>query len=228
MTGEHAMTDNTNVKNMRVKQPQLFEDDLPLSRRNLPRYKKNPFVDDDLITQLSGVKNIYYTQLTKSAILDMETGAYDPARLQIVKQVKADKEQFVKIYTTHLKAFFELSTSAFKLLQYVLFKIQTTGVSKDKIHLSLISAQNFFEEQNSKISSSTYYRATKELVEKLFIAETLESNFYFINPKLFFNGDRIDFITSFHTDGESPFSEKSKIENDEKKLEMEKKDEKQN
>ncbi len=197
------MSESSTTKNVRVKQQDLFgkdDNEIVLSRRNLPRYKHNPFVDDNLITQLSGQKNVYYNQLTQSSLVDMQTGEIDPAKVQIVKQVRADKEQFVKIYTTHLKAFFELSTTAYKILHYVLYSIQNGSINKDRVYLSLTSAQEFFTEQGSKISSATYYRAMKELVEKLFIAETTEQYIYFINPKLFFNGDRVEFITKFMID----------------------------
>lgn len=194
------MSDTPSTKKMRVKQPDLFgknEQELVLSRRNLPRYKQNPFVDDNLITQLSGQKNVYYSQSTQNSLIDLKTGEIDPARIQIVKKIRADKEQFVKIYTTHLKAFFELSTTAYKVLHYILYSIQNDAINKDKVYLSLSIAQDFFISQGSKISAATYYRAMKELVEKLFLAETTDQYVYFINPKLFFNGDRVEFITKF-------------------------------
>lgn len=186
--------------------------ELTLSRRKLPKYKKNPFVDDQLITQLSGMKNVFYTQTTRNAIVDMETGETTPAQLQIVKKVQTDKENFVKVFTTHLKAFFELSAVAFKLLQYVLDTVQNEAIHEDKIYLSLNLAQEFYQNQGSQISKASYYRGMKELVEKLFIAEAIDTNIYFINPKLFFNGDRVEFLTKFYVSDEKPKDEKTKIE----------------
>lgn len=186
--------------------------ELILSRRKLPKYKKNPFVDDQLLTQLAGTKNVYYTQTTRNAIEDLTTGERTPAQLQIVKKVQADKENFVKLFTTHLKAFFELSAVAFKLLQYVLHTVQNEAIHEDKIYLSLNMAQEFYESQGSQISKASYFRGMKELVEKLFIAEAIDTNMYFINPKLFFNGDRVEFITKFYVEDEKPKEEKPKIE----------------
>lgn len=191
--------------------------ELILSRRKLPKYKKNPFVDDQLITQLSGMKNVYYTQTTRNAIVDTDTGETTPAQLQVVKKVQTDKENFVKVYTTHLKAFFELSAVAFKLLQYVLDTVQNEEHSQDKIYLSLNLAQEFYESQGSQISKASYFRGMKELVEKLFIAEAIDTNIYFINPKLFFNGDRVEFLTKFYVEEQKPKTEKPKIE-EKKKL----------
>lgn len=218
MREQETMTDKPITKNLRVKnQTELFkkdEQEIVLSRRKLQKYKQNPFVDDHLITQLSGQKNVYYTQLKQSSLLDLKTGEIDPARIQIVKQIRSDKEQFVKIYTTHLKAFFELSTTAYKVLHYILYSIQNDAINKDKVYLSLSIAQEFFISQNSKISSATYYRAMKELVEKLFLAETTDNYVYFINPKLFFNGDRVEFITKFIIDDKPMTLEKYKTDID--------------
>jgi hypothetical protein len=61
----------------------------------------------------------------------------------------------------------------------------------------------------------------KELVEKLFIAETTEQNIYFINPKLFFNGDRVEFITKFMIEEKQTIV---KLNNDKQKLEDMKKE----
>lgn len=196
------MSESTSIKKNGVEQPDLFGDhEVSLSRRNLPKYKENPFVDDQLITQLSGQKNVYYTQIAQNSLVDLQTGEIEPAKLQVIKKIRADKEQFVKVYTTHLKAFFELSTGAYKLLQYVLYTIQNEAINKDKVYLSVNSSQEFFINQGSKISSSSYYKSMKELVEKLFLAETTEQNVYFINLKLFFNGDRVEFITKFQVTG---------------------------
>lgn len=198
------MTDTTTPKKMRPQQD-LFagsdDQEIVLSRRNLPKYKTNPFIDDHLITQLSGQKNVYYTQLAQNSLVDLQTGEIEPAKLQVIKKIRADKEQFVKIYTTHLKAFFELSTTAYKLLHYVLYTIQNDAINKDQVYLQLGAAQEFFTNQNSNISKATYNRALTELVKKLFLAETVKTNIYYINPKLFFNGDRVEFITKFQITG---------------------------
>ena len=225
MIGDLPMTDNSSPEILRVQkapkmkktQPDLFREDkeVALSRRKLPKYRQNPFIDDQLLNQLAGKKNVYYTQMTQSSLLDMQTGEIDPAKIQIVKQVRSDKEQFVKIYTTHLKAFFELSTTAYKVLHYILYEIQNNAINHDQVLLSLLKAQHFFTEQGSKISSATFYRAMKELVEKLFLAETEQGSVYFINPKLFFNGDRVEFITKFMIEEKHTIE---KYNNDIKKL----------
>jgi|DEB19_MinimDraft_2_1074335.scaffolds.fasta_scaffold02221_1 hypothetical protein len=163
----------------------------------IQKYKTNPFVDDDLLLQLSGLKNVYFNQYSRNAIVDTATGEYTPATLQIVKQIKADKEKFVKLYTTHLRVFFELTANSNKLLQYILHKVQTEAQGKDTIYLGFEDADEFYTSHNLKIGRSTFFKGMKELIEKGFLAKSNLPNIYFINPKLFFNGDRVEFITKF-------------------------------
>lgn len=199
---ERITTKKTGAKQLNlltsgIDEPTKKPTEKALSRRKLQKFETNPFVDIHLLNQLSGRKNVYYTQTNETTIIDLKTQQIEPVRTQIVKSVKADKEQFVKIFTTHLKAFFELNQTAYKMLQYVLHTVQNEGKDVGKVFLSLGRAQAYFQDHEQTCSSTNYYRGMKTLVEKLFIAETTEQSFYFINAKLFFNGDRIQFITEF-------------------------------
>lgn len=183
-----------------------------LSRRKLVKYKKNPFIDDELITQLGGKKKVYYTENTPNAIVDLQSGEISATKLQIIKTVQADKENFVKLFTTHLKVFFELSQNTFKLLHYVIYLVHKTAQDEDQIYLNYEGASEFFAEHNTKFSRTSYFTALKELCEKKFLGESTKVNLYFINPKLFFNGDRIEWITRIYKEEEKPttYDEKKK------------------
>lgn len=191
------MPETSNPKKKRPKQLALIQDETQLSRRKLPKYTKNPFIDDEFLGQLSGRKNVYYTQTDATTIIDLKTKEITSAQTQIKKTIKADKENFVKIFTTHLKAFFELNQTAYKILQYVLYTVQHEAINKDTVYLNLERAQQYFETLGQTCSKANYYRGMKDLVAKLFIAETTSQNQYFINAKLFFNGDRVEFLTTF-------------------------------
>lgn len=161
------------------------------------KYGENPFIDDDLLLQLSGLKNVRYTQQSRNAIVDTATGEYEPATLAVIKTIRADKEKFVKLYTTHLKVFFELTANSNKLLQYIFHKVQTEAKDTDQIYINYIDADEFYQSHNLKISESAFFKGMKELIEKQFLAYSTRTNIFYINPKLFFNGDRVQFITTF-------------------------------
>ena len=44
-------------------------------------------------------------------------------------------------------------------------------------------------------SSATYYRVIEELIAKGFIAPSENTHLFFFNPAIFFNGDRVRFVT---------------------------------
>lgn len=107
-----------------------------------------------------------------------------------------DETQFVKLFTQNLKLFFDLSPGAQKILQVLLTELQKTPNS-DGTFLSWVIVDEFAQLHNLKISRNTYHRGLREMLDKNFIAESEHQNYYWINPNLFFNGDRMVFITEY-------------------------------
>lgn len=153
-------------------------------------YSENPFVDTATITTRR--KRTVVVKGGK-AIVDGETGeTEDLAEVVMVREV--DDQQFVKVFTQNLKAFFDLSPVAMKLLQVVLHQVQQTPNS-DKILLNLAMVEDYFiRTEQTAMSKTSFHRAVKEMIDKRFIAESLMSGLYYINPHLFFNGDRVRFV----------------------------------
>lgn len=107
-----------------------------------------------------------------------------------------DEDKFVKLFTQNLKTFFDLSPASQKVLQFVLDTIQANA-NAEGIWLPWFDVADYSEANNLKISRTSYHRALKEMLEKGFIAESERPNFYWINPHLFFNGDRMVFINEY-------------------------------
>lgn len=107
-----------------------------------------------------------------------------------------DEDKFVKIFTQNLKVFFGLKPASQKVLQCLLSVLQQNP-NADGIHLPWFTVEDFSKENELKISRSSFFNAMKEMLEKGFIAESEHPNFYWINPHLFFNGDRMTFITEY-------------------------------
>lgn len=128
------------------------------------------------------------------AIVDVETGQREEvAEVVMVREV--DDAQFVKLFTQNLKAFFDLTPIAMKLLQVVLHQLQQTP-NRDQILLNLLLAEQYWQTtQQPSLSRSSFHRAVREMLEKQFLAESVMSGLYYINPNLFFNGDRVRFVT---------------------------------
>lgn len=158
-------------------------------RKEVVRHKENPFL------QASGIatRKKRVTVKGNKAVVDMDTGEVeDVAEIVMVRTV--DTEQFVKIFTQNLRVFFDLTSPTMKLLQVLLAQVQRTPNS-DRVMLSMpIMLDYFTETAQPSLSKASFHRAVKELLVKEFIAATALPGLFFINPNLFFNGDRVRFV----------------------------------
>lgn len=107
-----------------------------------------------------------------------------------------DEDKFVKVFTQNLKVFFDLNPTTQKVLQCVLATLQKTPNALG-IWLPWFEVEDFSIANDLKISRASFQRAMKEMLLKGFLAESENQNFYWINPHLFFNGDRMAFITEY-------------------------------
>lgn len=158
-------------------------------RKEVTRYKENPFINASSIA----TRKKRVTVKGGKAVVDLETGEMeDVAEIVMVRSV--DTEQFVKLFTQNLRVFFDLTSPTMKLLQVLLAQVQRTPNS-DRVMLSMpIMLDYFTESSQPALSKASFHRAVKELLIKQFIAATALPGLFFINPNLFFNGDRVRFV----------------------------------
>lgn len=107
-----------------------------------------------------------------------------------------DEDKFVKLFTQNLKVFFDLSPASQKVLRCVLETLQANP-NAEGIALPWFVVEDFSKENDLKMSRTSFHRALKEMLEKGFIAESEMANYFWINVNLFFNGDRMTFITEY-------------------------------
>lgn len=180
-----------------------------LKEEEVKTYDYNPFVEDKLLTTLGGRKNVYLRRTTPTALINETTGEIDPADMLIVKKIQADKETFIKLYSSHLKAFFELTGSTFKFLHYVLNEVSKKQViNTGKVYLSYSSAKQFYDDYNITIAKRSYFYAIKEMLQKNFIAKTKDLYIYYFNVNIFFNGDRVSYLTEFQIERNTAYTKK--------------------
>lgn len=113
----------------------------------------------------------------------------------IVHTQEVDKEEFIKLYTSQIKAYFDLTKTAYKVF-FIFLRIYQDAIGKDHFYLSCKKAMSLAEKiDHFPLSESIFYRGVKELIDKRIIAKTNEKNWYFINPAIVFNGDRARFVS---------------------------------
>ncbi|EHG4045343.1 hypothetical protein P4Q63_005305 [Salmonella enterica] len=135
-------------------------------------------------------------KLVMSRIPELGMGFYGKEYIaNIVHRQEVEVEEFIKLYTSKIKDYFELTKSAYKVFVIILH-IRQGIKDKDYIYLSCKKAISFSESLDcSMISESIFYRGVKELIDKKIVAKTNEKNWYFINPSVVFNGNRTRFVT---------------------------------
>ena len=160
------------------------------------KYRENPFTAEGRFQVPVRNKSERIDTAGPLALVDTVTGeAQDVAEVRRVKMV--DPERFVKIFVAHLHAFFELKPGTIKLMMAVMDELgKKINAHGDVIYLNHRQVVEYYERHDAKpLAKSTYLTALAELTEKGFIAPSEDANLYFINPAIFFNGDRIRLVT---------------------------------
>lgn len=117
------------------------------------------------------------------------------SRVYIIEE--KDDAEFVKIFAAGIAAAYELGKTAQKVFQVVLAQYQNTPMSggyADSVELYWFGEG--IDGQDVGIKENTFYRGLRELLEKKFISPRTPHS-YWVNPALFFKGDRVQFINEY-------------------------------
>jgi len=155
--------------------------------RRLPRYEENPLLDISEIVFKD--KKVKVGNL--GPLASMQTGE-QVATAAIFTSRAYDEEPFIKTYAEGVRKSHELKPPGYKMLQVILHCYHSQpGWNQDQLYLH---AQDAIKSPVMPVTEKTYQRGLKELIQKQFIAATSRPGWYWINPHLFFKGDRVVFI----------------------------------
>lgn len=115
---------------------------------------------------------------------------------EISKVYEVDSDVFVKVFTRYLNVFFDLSKNAQRLFEVVLYEVGKKP-NEDMIYLHPKTADRYHQQvRGGGYSKSSFYRAMDELIEKGILARAADGpHLFWINGRVFWNGDRVRFIT---------------------------------
>ena len=153
------------------------------------KYVKNPFLEDGVLTIKKG-KSTVIAGSTKKVMIDTETGEAEGLVL-LHKYKEVDKDQFIKLYLGEIKSLFELSKTGLKAFGYV---ISCMRINDAEIYLNVSNMCSFC---GWSTTTTQVYLGLGELIKNKIIAPSVNSNLWFINPNVIFNGDRIAFIKEY-------------------------------
>lgn len=158
---------------------------LSKSKRGFDKFPTNPLLNPQELQMKERTIKVGSAR----ELVDSETG--EVAAVNAIFQRKiVDSERFAKVYVDGVSKTFELGSAARKVFSVIL-KVCTKD--SDRIYLNFMA----FEEHNPGMSQATFMRGMRELLEKKFIAESTMPHMFWINVHLFFNGDRVKFITEY-------------------------------
>ena len=141
------------------------------------------------------------TGVTPKSVVDMSTGVVEGAA-EVMKIEEVDPEQFAKVFTAQLGAFYALKERGIRLL-LAMWQVYAAEAKKRKEnspldHLTI--SPSIYNEIVSRhggtpASKATYHRALNELIEAGFIVRSKLEHRYWINPAIFFIGSRVKLVT---------------------------------
>lgn len=163
-----------------------------LSRRGLVKHLVNPFLPDAAANTNEGTKRRTLTSKDGSQLMVTSQSGEHLAPAGFWHTQEVDKTQFIKLYVNGVKAFAGLSSAGAQVFGLVYVALQKTP-GKDFIYLSFQD----LDQEITPIAKATFMRGMKEILLKGFLAETVVSGRYFINPDYVFNGDRLAMVKEF-------------------------------
>ena len=129
-------------------------------------------------------------------LVDPQTGEVS-AVATIHSIEEKDDAQFVKVFAAGLAATYDLSKTAQMTFQAILDEYQRTpmaGGFVDTLYLAWMDGG--LSGRDIGMSDKTFQRGLKELLSKGFLAPR-SPNAFWVNPSLFFKGDRVLFLREY-------------------------------
>lgn len=154
--------------------------------KSLKEYDRNPFLDN-LNVPITPKQQSFVSK--NRAIIDTTTGEVDDDVLLTGRRKYVDGEDFVKIFVKEMEAIFDLSKSGQRVFTYMLSKIKYDD------HF-IFNMEECLEKTGYK-SRTPVFKSLTELIQKEFIAKTKNQFVYWINPKLFYKGDRLVVVREY-------------------------------
>lgn len=155
--------------------------------------QKNPLIEP---LEITVKKKFVRSGLATKTLVDSETGEVEAA--SVIHQIEEkDDAHFVKVFAAGVAASYELNRTAARVFQAVLQEYEKTPLSGgfvDSVYLAWFDGG--LSGKDIGMSEKTFQRGLKILLEKGFLAPR-SPNQYWVNPALFFKGDRVMFIKEY-------------------------------
>lgn len=173
---------------------------------DLTRYQENPFVEkaiekieENTVSKkrfVKGTKGVEQTLINKDGEVTGHTA--------FLQMIEVDEDKFAKLYLSQFAAFWDLPKSAIRVFGYLLSVLLPKS---DRIYVNMKEA---LQHTNYKHKQSVFDGLTS-LCKHGLIARSEVPYMYFINPLVFFNGDRVTFAKTYVRKRKKVIEDKSQM-----------------
>lgn len=169
---------------------------LELSLKTMKQKMMNPIINPLVEPQQIQTKRRIVRSGRGEDLINPTTGeVHGVATIHQIEE--RDDSEFVKIFAAGVAASYELTKTAQRVFQVVLEQYQQTPMSHGYADaVTLYWFGNGIDGRDVGISERTWLRGLKELLKKRFLSPKDPAS-YWVNPALFFKGDRVMFIKEY-------------------------------
>jgi hypothetical protein len=163
---------------------------------NLKKLDYFPTMNPLMEPRQVNVKKRYVRTGKTEELVNSATG--EISHVSAIHQVEErDDAEFVKVFAAGVSAAYDLNRTAQRVFQAVLAEYERTPMTRgfaDTVELFWFG--NGLSGRDIGMSEKTFQRGLKELLGKGFLAPK-SSSIFWVNPSLFFKGDRVMFIKEY-------------------------------
>lgn len=176
-----------------------------LQIRNFDKHHENPFIENTVQNFSTTSKKLIVGDPNR-VIISRDTGEIT-GQVAFINYIEVDDEKFIKMFTSEIKSLFSLSSAGIRVFGYVMNILKP---NQDKVIIRTKECCKY-----AGYSSETPVRAgIGDLIKNGFLARTEYTEEYYINPMLFFNGNRVSFVRQYikknHQEGKTALLGESK------------------
>lgn len=159
-----------------------------LKIRNFDKHHENPFIENTVQNFSTKSKRLIVGDPNR-VIVSRDTGEIT-GQVAFINHIEVDEEKFIKMFTSEIKSLFNLSSAGIRVFGYVMSILKP---NQDTIIIRTKECCKYAE-----YTSETPVRAgIGDLIKNGFLARTEYAEEYYINPMLFFNGNRVSFVKQY-------------------------------
>lgn len=165
-------------------------------KTDLSKLQYSPLINPLVQVQQVTTKRRYVRSGRSEDLVNPATGEIHGVSAVHLVEEKDDAE-FVKVFAAGVAAAYDLTKTAQRVFQVVLDQYQRTPMSRGFAdHVNLFWFGDGIDGRSLDMSEYTFKRGLRELMDKSFLAPKDSASFW-INPALFFKGDRVMFIKEY-------------------------------